>query len=259
MRWSRQLRSGRVARWTFAAVALALGGAAGAQDFSAYQRSEQNRRQLEANTRANIERIRSETQQALSAQGAADARRSGEEWRRRADGSDFSSYGAGSDNTYVPSSVATHSLSRSAPPPAGAEWIARAQQAWRAGRDTDAAEYLRRASEAGSAGATRLLGSVYAEGVGVPKNAGTALGLYRQAATMGDTEAQLHLGRAYALGLGTPVDLREALDWYTKASRRSSTREQGERGVAAVRELTRLDAQLAALERCEKTGVCDPP
>ena len=71
---------------------------------------------------------------------------------------------------------------------------------------------------------------------------------------MGDTEALLLLGRAYALGLGAAVDLREALDWFTQASRRSSTRERGERGVAAARELERLEVQLASLERCEKTG-----
>ena len=230
-----------------AAIPLGLGLAAAAADYTSYQRSTDNAKRLEINTRINIERIQGETRQALSAQGAA---------RRRADGIDFS-YGAGSDNIDAPSSLATRPLSRSAPPPAGAEWIGKAQEAWRGGRDDDAAEYLRRASQAGSAGATRALGSAYAVGVGVAQNAATAIGWYRQAATMGDTEALLLLGRAYALGLGAAVDLREALDWFTKASRRSSTRERGERGVAAVRELERLEVQLASLERCEKTGVCD--
>jgi TPR repeat protein len=243
-----RLRSGTVLRWTLATVVLGLSLAAAAADYTPYQRSTDNARKLEATTKSNIERIQGETRQALSAQGAV---------RRRADGVDFS-YGADSDNIDAPSSLATRPLSRSAPPPAGAEWIARAQQAWGAGPDTDAAEYLRRASEAGSAGATRALGSAYAEGIGVPQSAGTGLALYRQAATMGDTEALLLLGRAYAPGIGAPVDLREALDWYTKASRRSRTRERGERGVAAVRELARLETQLASLERCEKTGVCEP-
>jgi TPR repeat protein len=235
---------------------LALGLPAGAQNFDAYRRSEQNRQTLEANTRVNIERIRSDTKAALSAQAAM---RAGDDWRRRANGTGFSSYGNSSDDTYVPSSAAVRPMSRSAPPPAGVEWLARAAEAWRADRDADAAEYLRRASDAGSAMGTRLLGAVYAEGIGVPKDEVRALALHRQAATMGDTEALLHLGRAYALGLGTSVDFRESLDWFTKASRRSSTREQGERGAEAVRQLERLGVQLAALERCEKTGICEPP
>ena len=239
-------RSVVVMRWTLAALALGSGFASGAADYSSYQRATNSGNAIEANSKDKIERIHSETRQSLSTQGAA---------RRRADGLDFA-YGPETDNIDAPSSLATRPMSRSAPPPAGAEWIAKAQQAWRGGRDTDAAEYLRRASQAGSAGATRALGSAYAEGIGLPQDAGTALGLYRQAATMGDTEALLLLGRAYALGLGAPVDLGEALDWYTKASRRASTRDRGERGVAAVHELARLETQLTAIERCEKTGVC---
>jgi hypothetical protein len=95
------------------------------------------------------------------------------------------------------------------------------------------------------------------EGIGTAKNPNAAVTFYRRAAALGDDEALLQLGRAFALGMGVPEDLRQALDWYSKASRRSTTRERGDVGVAAVRQLEQLDQQMAAAERCQKTGACD--
>ena len=235
---SRLLRSGTAARWAAAVVVVSIWIPAGAVDPVLQHK---------------IDRIHSDTQDKLDAMNAA---RAGGDWRHRMTlGGDYCFY----DNCYTPASLATVRMSRNAPPGAGAEWLVKAAQAWKADLDGDASTYLRRASEAGSAIGTRLLGAVYAEGIGVPKNEVQALALFRQAATMGDAEALLHLGRAYALGYGTPVDYPESLDWFTKASRRAATRAQGETGAEAVRLLERTEAQRAELERCAKAGTCEPP
>lgn len=181
--------------------------------------------------------------------------RSNEEWARQSFGPDFDSYGSG-DNRYSPSSNSSRGMGRSAPPPPGAEWIVKAQQAWKQNRDGDAADYLRRASEAGSAGATRILGVSYEAGIGVPQDPAIAVRLYRKAASMGDDDALLQLGRTYALGVGVPVSYAQSIEWYTKASRRASTRDRGEEALATVRELESIDRRLAE-EKCKATGDCD--
>jgi Sel1 repeat len=211
---------------------------------------------------AELDRTKRETKQELDKIDAARTRRSNEEWARRSAGPDFESYGSG-DNRYSPSSNASRGLGRSAPPPPGVEWIVKAQQAWQQNRDSDAADYLRRASEAGSAGATRILGVSFEEGIGVPQDPAAAVHLYRKAASMGDDDALLHLGRTYALGIGVPMSYAQSIEWYTKASRRASTRDRGEKGLAAVRELESVDRQLESVERqiaeekCNATGDCN--
>jgi hypothetical protein len=202
-----------------------------------------------------LDKIRSDTSAALSAQRAADTRRSSEEWARRNAGPDFDSYGSG-DNRYTPSSSATGRMSREAPPPPGARWVAMAQQAWQENRDEDAAGFLQRASEAGNPGATRILGVLHEAGLGVVQDAAAAIGLYRRAVAMGDDEALLQLGRVYALGIGVAPDYAQSVDWYTKASRRASTREQADRALPYVRQLQDLELQVAAADRCEKAGNC---
>lgn len=203
-------------------------------------------------------KVQAQTDEALAAIRAKDARRSNEEWARRNAGPDFDAYGTG-DNRYSPSSGATRRMSRDAPPPPGTRWVAMAQQAWKEDRDEEAADYLQRASQAGNAGATRILGIVYETGLGVAKDADTAIGLYRKAAAMGDDDALLQLGRVYALGIGAVQDYAQSIDWYTKASRRASTRDQGDRALLHVRRLRELDLQIAAAETCEKTGNCGAP
>jgi uncharacterized protein YecT (DUF1311 family) len=211
--------------------------------------------------KADSERNKSDLKQEIDKIDAERNRRSKEAWARQNAGPDFESYGSG-DNRYSPSSNASRGLGRSAPPPPGAEWIVKAQQAWQQNRDSDAADFLRRASEAGSAGATRILGASYEEGIGVPQDPAAAVTLYRKAASMGDDDALLQLGRTYALGIGVAVSYAQSIEWYTKASRRASTRDRGEKGLAVVRELEGVDRQLESVDRqlaeekCKATGDC---
>lgn len=250
------------ARAAFVSLLLGLAAAGTAQhvDYSAYQRATQNQRQLEAETQRRIEQSRRETQQALAAQRAADAGRGNDDWLRRQGGAGTAAFGGGageSDSGYASSDEASRRLGRSAPPPAGAQWIRQAQLAWQAGRESEAVAYLERAAGAGSAGATRLVGLSYEQGTGVPRNAAAALGLYRRAAQMGDAEALLDLGRVHALGIGVRADLNQAIDWYTRASRRAGTRERGEQALALVQQLAKLEAEQAEATRCATPGACE--
>lgn len=246
-----------VLRSSIVVAALGLGASVAAQNFKVYRDSVEKGNRTFEKSRDDIENIQRRSQQTLSAQGSEQNRRASDEWLRRANGPVGSTYGGGTDNTYVPSSNATRALSRSAPAGPGGDLLREGLQAWQQGRDADALGFLRRASEAGSAIAASLLGSMHDEGIGVSKNPNLAVAFFRRAAALGDDEALLQLGRAFALGVGVPEDRRQALDWYTKASRRSTTRERGEIGVAAVRQLEELDQQLAAAERCLKTNACD--
>lgn len=219
----------------WAVMVMALAGSAGGADLHAqttmdyrpHQRAAENQHRVEAATQAAIERTRRETQEELAAQRAP--------VHRNAD------FAAVWHDSYAADNQASRLMGRAAPPPAGAESIRAAQQAWAEGRHGDAAVHLLRASQAGSAKATRVLGLMHEEGAGVPRNAANATELYLKAARMGDDAALLELGRTAALGIGAKPDLNQAIDWYTRASRRVSTREPGERGLALVKRLSEID------------------
>ena len=62
------------------------------------------------------------------------------------------------------------------------------------------------------------LGSIYAEGQGVPQDYQEAVKWYRLAAAQGYAPAQSSLGLAYEKGQGVPQDYREAVKWYRLAA-----------------------------------------
>ena len=70
----------------------------------------------------------------------------------------------------------------------------------------DNAELTRQAAEQGAAEAQYNLGSMYADGRGVPKDEAEAARWYRLAADQGDASAQFMLAGMYALGQGAPKD-----------------------------------------------------
>jgi len=85
------------------------------------------------------------------------------------------------------------------------------------------------------------LGEMYEKGIGVPKNPRFAVGWYRQAAQAGFGAAQFNLGRLYALGVGVPKDAAQARSWLEKAKAQ---------GIPQAEELLRwLDAQAATEQK----------
>lgn len=86
-----------------------------------------------------------------------------------------------------------------------------------------AAYWLEKAAEEGSASAADTLGYLYASGNGVAQNYSLALQWYQQAADAGVASAQYNLGLMYAHGLGTPVDQAKANDYFNQAAARGFT------------------------------------
>lgn len=82
----------------------------------------------------------------------------------------------------------------------------------------EAARWFRAAAERGHAPAQFHLGLLHALGQGVPYDQTQAARWYRAAAEQGFAPAQFNLGLAYASGLGVPMDYAEATRWYRAAA-----------------------------------------
>ncbi|MFZ1640333.1 MAG: tetratricopeptide repeat protein [Candidatus Contendobacter sp.] len=102
---------------------------------------------------------------------------------------------------------------------------AKAQQDFENGEDSyeqgdhaAALKWYRKAADQGYAPAQINLGSMYAEGEGVPRDLQEALKWYHKAADQGDASAEFSLGMLYEQGEGVPQDFEEALRWYRKAA-----------------------------------------
>jgi TPR repeat protein len=79
--------------------------------------------------------------------------------------------------------------------------------------DSESAGWYRFAAEQGHLRAQYELGSMYAEGKGVPEDVTEAARLYRLAADQGHYRAQFRLGRMYEQGNGVPEDPVSAYMW----------------------------------------------
>ena len=73
-------------------------------------------------------------------------------------------------------------------------------------------------AEQGDADAQFNLGTMYANGQGVPQDYAEAVRWYRKAAEQGHADAQNNLGVMYRNGRGVPQDYAEAVRWYRKAA-----------------------------------------
>ena len=70
----------------------------------------------------------------------------------------------------------------------------------------------------GQALAEYILGLMYANGQGVPKDYAEALKWHLKAAEQGEAKAQFSVGLMYFKGLGTEKNLAEAFKWYARAA-----------------------------------------
>ncbi len=104
-------------------------------------------------------------------------------------------------------------------------------EAYERGDYAAALEELRPLAERGDARAQYFLGSMYAEGEGVPEDYAEAAKWYHLAAERGDAEAQFSLGGLYFYGAGVPRGLAEAVKWYRRAAERGDAEAQIQLGT----------------------------
>ena len=78
------------------------------------------------------------------------------------------------------------------------------------------------------------LGSIYAQGKGVPQDYQEAAKWYRLAAVQGYAPAEYSLGLAYEKGHGVPQDYQEAAKWYRIAAMQGNQLAQINLGVMYV-------------------------
>ena len=90
-------------------------------------------------------------------------------------------------------------------------------EAYRQGDFTSALSKWRPLATKGYAAAQFGLGSMYANGEGVPQDDVEAVKWFRYAAEQGNAEAQFNLGAMYAVGRGMPQSYTEAVEWYRTA------------------------------------------
>ena len=83
---------------------------------------------------------------------------------------------------------------------------------------TSPLEDVRSCAEQGDANARFQLGSMYADGRGLPEDDEEAVRWYQLAAELGDANAQFQLGSMYAAGDDVPEDGEEAVRWYRLAA-----------------------------------------
>ena len=106
-----------------------------------------------------------------------------------------------------------------------------ASAAYERGDYVQALTIFRQLAEQGHQWAQRRVGSMYAEGKGVPQDYQEALKWYRLAAAQKNTPAQYSLGLAYEKGQGVPQDYQEALKWYRLAAAQGNASAQVNLGV----------------------------
>ncbi len=86
-------------------------------------------------------------------------------------------------------------------------------------------------AEQGDASAQNILGVMYANGRGVPKDEQQAVVWYSKAAEQGLAGAQYNLAQMYHSGRGVPKDDRQAAAWYMKAAEQGDASAQFILGV----------------------------
>jgi uncharacterized protein len=92
-------------------------------------------------------------------------------------------------------------------------------------------EACHRDAQRGDAKAQALLGLMYEEGVGTPKDYAEALHWLQLGARKGDATAQNNLGVLYFKGLGVKEDDGEALQWFQRAAGQGLASAQGNLGL----------------------------
>jgi Putative peptidoglycan binding domain/Sel1 repeat len=104
-------------------------------------------------------------------------------------------------------------------------------QAYKHGDYATAARAWLPLAQQGDARAQFLLGSLYAQGYGVPQDYGAAVQWFRRAAEQGHVAAQYNLGVRYHEGRGVQRDPSQAAEWFRRAAQQGFARAQYNLGV----------------------------
>lgn len=106
-----------------------------------------------------------------------------------------------------------------------------AASAYEKGQYRTALRLARPLAEQGDARAEALMGLLYANGRGVPRDDREAMKWFRSAAERGDAVAQLQIGVMYYDGRSVPQDYSEAARWYQLAAERGNPEAQYNLGI----------------------------
>jgi TPR repeat protein len=146
-------------------------------------------------------------------------------------------------SSFLFSSVAQAQVAQSTPPTAGqvsadaaasdgAEAFQKGNEAYERQDYAEARTLLRKGADQGNAPAQNLLGTLYENGLGGPKDEKAAARLYKLAADQGNPFAQANFGALYANGSGgLPKDEREARRLFTLAADQGVAEAQFNLGV----------------------------
>jgi hypothetical protein len=132
----------------------------------------------------------------------------------------------------------------------GGEYVVRDRASLR----TSLAVWLEQA-RGGDPEAQTIVGELFERGLGATPDYAAAAEWYRRAAEAGFARAQVNLGHLYENGLGVPQDPEQALGWYRRAAGLSATIElESVPDVAPLiaardRAIAELEAQVRSLER----------
>lgn len=102
---------------------------------------------------------------------------------------------------------------------------------WKKEQYAEALPWLRKAAELGSADGMFYLGVACDNGWGTPLDKAAAFGWYKKAAELGDATAQFNCGNMCRRGEGTAQDKAAAFGWYKKAAEQGYTKAQFNCGV----------------------------
>ncbi len=124
--------------------------------------------------------------------------------------------------------------------------------------DAQAVNGYRLAADQGYAWAQTSLGTMYDNGQGVPKDYAQAVKWYRLAANQGYASAQDNLGNMYYLGQGVPKDYGLAEMWRNLAAGGASDADIRERAVKARDELAKVMTSAQVAEAQKRASAWQP-
>ena len=86
----------------------------------------------------------------------------------------------------------------------------------------EAAKWFAKAAEKGHLPAQYMLGRLYYDGKGLPRNLRKAARWFARAAGKGHASSQIMLGQMHYSGRGVPKDDKKALEWFRRAAAQGS-------------------------------------
>ena len=125
-------------------------------------------------------------------------------------------------------------------PPATAQTLVEAMEAYRRGNYVTALSGFGSYAKQGNAWAQFMIGRMYHDGEALPQDDAEAVWWYRLAAEQGHARAQSNLGAMYGTGRGVSQDVVEAMRWYRLAADQGDATGQLNLGFVTAHPVVRL-------------------